>query len=136
MQRLVVIPENCSGCRACAIACSIVKEGVINLSKSRIYVESQGLKRDKPIVCVQCEQPTCVNVCPTGAIRLNEQVKCWVVDEEACNGCGLCVEACKAGGAVRLHPERKVALKCDLCGGDPECVKYCLTNALIFVKEG
>ena len=135
MQRLAVIPENCSGCGVCMIACSIVREGVVNPSKSRICVEKLGLEMDKPVVCAQCDYPNCVNVCPVGALKLDENLRIWRVDEDSCNGCGLCVEACKAEGAIRIHPERKVAIKCDLCGGQPECVKYCLTGALMFAKD-
>jgi Fe-S-cluster-containing hydrogenase component 2 len=27
-----------------------------------------------------------------------------------------------------------VARKCDLCGGDPQCVKFCISGALQFVE--
>jgi predicted Fe-Mo cluster-binding NifX family protein/ferredoxin len=33
----------------------------------------------------------CIDVCPTGAIEVNQQV---VVNEEACNGCAACVSEC------------------------------------------
>jgi Fe-S-cluster-containing dehydrogenase component len=29
-----------------------------------------------------------------------------------------------------LHPETGLALICDLCGGDPACVKRCATRAI------
>jgi Fe-S-cluster-containing hydrogenase component 2 len=31
-----------------------------------------------------------------------------------------------------FHPVEKVALKCDLCGGDPQCARFCPSRALIF----
>jgi hypothetical protein len=31
---------------------------------------------------------------------------------------------------VALHPETGLALICDLCGGDPACVKRCATGAI------
>jgi Fe-S-cluster-containing hydrogenase component 2 len=34
---------------------------------------------------------------------------------------------------LRVLSDRKV-VKCDLCGGDPYCVKYCETGALKYVK--
>ena len=42
---------------------------------------------------------------------------------EKCTGCKLCIKACPFG-AIQVGPNREI-LKCDLCGGDPECVKYC-----------
>jgi Fe-S-cluster-containing dehydrogenase component len=54
------------------------------------------------------------------------------VDEYKCNGCGWCINACKFG-AITIHPTKKVAITCDLCDGDPECVKLCpFEDALAF----
>ncbi len=43
------------------------------------------------------------------------------------------MEACKFG-AISLHPEKDIAVVCDLCGGEPKCVKYCMQEALVFLK--
>lgn len=83
----------------------------------------------EPVVCEQCENPYCQNVCPTGAIRLNEKTGAREVDHEACIGCGLCAKYCPRG-VIFLDPDLGKAVKCDLCGGDPECVAACPTNAL------
>jgi hypothetical protein len=37
---------------------------------------------------------------------------------------------------VELHPETGVALICDLCGGDPACVKRCATGAIVYAEAG
>ena len=44
-------------------------------------------------------------------------------------GCRACVAACPFG-AIRYWPEDNKILKCDLCGGDPACVRYCATKIL------
>jgi len=54
------------------------------------------------------------------------------IDEYKCNGCGWCIRACKFG-AITLHPTKRVVMTCDLCDGDPECVKLCpFEGALTF----
>ena len=50
------------------------------------------------------------------------------IDEEKCTGCGWCIEACEFG-SITVHPEKKIVI-CDLCEGDPMCVKYCPKDAL------
>jgi Fe-S-cluster-containing hydrogenase component 2 len=38
-------------------------------------------------------------------------------------------------GAIFLHGDISVPFKCNLCGGDPQCVKSCPKKALLFVPE-
>jgi carbon-monoxide dehydrogenase iron sulfur subunit len=40
-----------------------------------------------------------------------------------------CVTACIYGG-IAIDPQTKKAIKCDLCGGDPACVKACDYGAI------
>ncbi len=46
-----------------------------------------------------------------------------VISESKCIRCLACVEACPFG-AIHIGPDREI-LKCDLCGGEPVCAKYC-----------
>ena len=48
-------------------------------------------------------------------------------------GCKTCVTACPLGG-VLFHALKGCAMKCDLCGGDPECVKSCIYGALSYLS--
>jgi ferredoxin len=54
--------------------------------------------------CTGCG--ACVEVCPTGAIRLveGETGRCAEVDQRECRGCEACVEACPEG-AIMLEVE-------------------------------
>jgi Fe-S-cluster-containing hydrogenase component 2 len=52
-----------------------------------------------------------------------------VVDETVCEGCKTCVDACTLG-CIHFEGKRRVAAKCDLCQGDPKCVKNCMAKAL------
>jgi Fe-S-cluster-containing dehydrogenase component len=45
----------------------------------------------------------------------------------------MCILACPFG-APSFDPIERVTMKCDLCGGDPECVKLCSSEALKFVR--
>lgn len=53
-----------------------------------------------------------------------------VVDYDTCTGCGECVDACPYG-LIDLNDDG-FAYKCDLCAGDPECVKVCQPQALVY----
>jgi Fe-S-cluster-containing hydrogenase component 2 len=36
---------------------------------------------------------------------------------------------------IMYDSERNICVKCDLCGGNPLCVKFCPEGALSFVKR-
>ncbi|MBW2130188.1 MAG: aldehyde:ferredoxin oxidoreductase [Deltaproteobacteria bacterium] len=133
-KRLVIDPALCTGCRACEMACSYVHEKVYSPSLSRIRVvklEEAGV--DRPIICLRCAKAPCKTACPEEAILQDPLTRVVRVMEERCVGCGLCTEAC-VNGVLQLHPREGYPLMCDLCGGDPDCVKKCPTGALTFVE--
>jgi Fe-S-cluster-containing hydrogenase component 2 len=51
------------------------------------------------------------------------------LDEETCISCYKCVDACPFG-AVFVHGDCEYPIKCDMCSGDPECVKACPKDAI------
>ncbi len=66
--------------------------------------------------CTGCK--TCVEVCPYGAITLNESMGIAVVNEVLCHGCGNCAAACPSGAATlknftypQIYQELKEALR-------------------------
>jgi Fe-S-cluster-containing dehydrogenase component len=97
-----------------------------------------------PRLCMQCENPPCVAVCPVGATyRTPDGIV--LVDQLRCIGCGYCVVACPYG-ARYLVPDGErspmgipgVADKCTWCfhrisaGREPACVEVCPVKARIF----
>jgi Fe-S-cluster-containing dehydrogenase component len=73
-----------------------------------------------------------VAACPTEALYRSEVTGAVLLHADECIGCAACVDACPFGVAT-LHPETGLALICDLCGGDPACVKRCATGAIAYV---
>lgn len=123
----------CAGCQACAMACSLVKEGVFSLAKSRIHIYTNESKCfSVPTICEHCIDPPCIPACPVNAITRDDISGIVKIDEEVCTGCGECENACPFN-SIRIRDG--IALKCDLCGGDPECVKVCYPRALQYVEN-
>ena len=127
--RLLVSKKNkCVGCKLCELACSYYHDGIFNPAASRIFInqnEEEGI--DNPIICHQCEEPACQKACPKNAFYERDGV--LIIDEKKCVGCGLCVDVCP-NNAIFMHPIKKMAIKCDLCGGEPKCVKWCPADVL------
>ena len=134
MRKLTVIPERCSGCRLCELACAINAFGVNNPKKAKLRVFSlyphPVIK--KPIVCNQCRIPKCSENCPTGAIYIEDGIV--KIDEKTCSSCQMCVTSCPFG-AIFVHQEIAVPFKCELCGGNPKCVEVCPKKAILYTPE-
>ena len=127
--------EKCTGCMSCVEACSIAHEGKSSYRRSRIAVtKDKASAVFVPLVCELC-QGRCLVVCPEEAISFNQKLGTPVIDEEKCNGCMTCVRECPFSGIIYDRVNHK-ALKCDLCGGDPVCVKVCQPGALVPVEPG
>jgi Fe-S-cluster-containing dehydrogenase component len=131
MQKFILSDiEKCTGCGRCTLACSGVKTTVFEPTKSRIHFANfprEGLS--VPNICFHCENPACAEACPVDAISRND-MGAVVVDEDICTGCAECVTACPYG-MIWLNDE-DMAYKCDFCGGDPECVKVCQPDAILY----
>lgn len=137
MYKIIVDAEKCSGCRICEAVCStrILDNKGFNRKMAAIRVLFKGeLEEDiRPVVCKQCKRPLCAKNCPTESISrdVNGIIQ---INKDSCIGCGNCAQDCPFGAMV-LHPDLEVPSKCDLCQGDPLCVKYCVTGALRFISE-
>jgi Fe-S-cluster-containing hydrogenase component 2 len=133
LKTLMVQPSLCTGCRSCEMACSLGHDGKCSPALSRVRVirfDSEG--RNVPTVCAQCTRPECLSACTEGAIRRDVATGAVLIDEDLCNGCRACISAC-SHSQIGFHPEKGLAFKCDLCGGDPLCARFCPTGALSFV---
>jgi molybdopterin-containing oxidoreductase family iron-sulfur binding subunit len=105
------------GCNACVEACNT--ENGLNTGDeqlSRQGQKSQWIRkvdlRDKltghevslPLMCLHCENPPCVDVCPTGASFKRED-GVVLVDKHICIGCRYCMMACPYKARSFIHEE-------------------------------
>ncbi|MHA1667914.1 MAG: 4Fe-4S dicluster domain-containing protein [Candidatus Heimdallarchaeaceae archaeon] len=130
-KRIYVQKEKCNGCRICELRCSFEHEGVFSPTLSRIRIikkEIEGIAI--PRTCILCGK--CEAVCPERAIVFSPKTGAIEVIEEKCTACGECVKVCPLS-VIKIHPQRNVAFTCDLCDGDPQCVKYCPEEALHYI---
>jgi Fe-S-cluster-containing hydrogenase component 2 len=107
------------------LICSFSHTQAFSYQDARVrIVKDEARGQSTPIVCRNCKKAPCIEACPVEAISRLEPEGYVALDEEACTGCGECVSACPFG-AIRLDRKKGIALKCDLCGGDPQCVRVC-----------
>jgi len=111
--------------------CSLKHANVFNPDRARIKVVSFEGGIDIPATCTQCG--LCLEKCPIDLIELDDRTGAITIDEERCTGCRVCVDWCPIG-AITMDPKTSKALKCDLCGGSPECIKYCPSKVLQLVQ--
>ena len=139
---MVIDLQKCVGCQACAVACA--KQWDVPLGFARTRIQSTGIVGTFPKLtsafrvahCNQCDRPSCVAACPTGAtFRRRDGIV--EIDHRLCIGCGYCVLACPYD-ARYVSPASKQADKCDFCaarldrGLQPACVTTCTAHAKYF----
>ena len=122
---LKAIKELCTGCHTCEIMCSLKHTGMVKPALARISV---GYSKEGPlpfpIICEHCKDTPCKEACPVpDAMYTDEKTGAVIIDDDYCTQCLACVEACPFG-AIQVGPNQEI-LKCDLCGGDPVCAKFC-----------
>jgi Fe-S-cluster-containing dehydrogenase component len=145
-------PSKCVGCRRCEVACTLAHDNKIQPNISRVKISRNfnfgpegprlGMDRGPGLfgnfrligeTCLQCPHPVpCMTACPSGAIVIDPATNARVIDASICTGCGICTKACP-WQMPTLDEETRKSTKCDLCGGDPECVKICPAGALSYV---
>ncbi len=147
---ILVDATKCENCSACVKACNDEYNlGPINGSKTDSqFIRTVGLRNKAtghavslPLMCQHCENPPCVDVCPTGAsFRRADGIV--LVDKHICIGCRYCMMACPYKARSFVHEEitnqmpyyprgKGTVESCMMCthrvdnGRIPACVEAC-----------
>lgn len=135
MIKFVVRKNLCTGCSLCESACSLAHKGIVDLDNSRVQI-SRGQALDhkyKINVCLQCKLCPPIEACPVNAITRQGENGAIIINHDTClSGCSICVEACHLDAIYQTDGEKPQV--CDLCGGDPQCVKMCEPMALDIIE--
>lgn len=139
---LLVDLKRCIGCYSCVVACK--QENGVPVGSNWIRVDEIGPFGEFPNIqgyflphgCMQCEDPACVDACPTGASYQRED-GIVLVNHDQCILCRYCTWACPYD-ARSFDVENQLMTKCTLCahlvdaGKDPACVQHCMGGARFF----
>jgi molybdopterin-containing oxidoreductase family iron-sulfur binding subunit len=160
---MVIDLKRCVGCGACATICKAENGTPPGVTRSKVMKAEKGefpnvTRISLPLLCMHCEHPSCVKVCPTGATAKGPD-GIVTVDKKVCIGCRACMTACPYGARYfredtdgyfgeTLTPyesvkyedmPRGVIDKCNFCaetrlskGLEPACVQTCITEARHF----
>ncbi len=155
---LLVDTTKCAdGCNDCVTACS-EENGLSGhtgpqdsqwIRKVHIRNLQTDYEHDLPMMCQHCENPPCVDVCPTGA-SMRRADGIVLVDRHICIGCRYCMMACPYKARSFVHepltdqnpdvPRGKGCVEsCTLCmhkvdAGDntTACAQACPEQAILF----
>jgi len=135
IEKLFALKNQCTECNVCEVACSLVHspDGTVNPQYARLKIDHAPDKASRvnpdglgfiAEICHHCgNPPPCAEVCPTEAFYYDPKTKAAVIEQDNCIQCMECVPGCPFD-VVFVAPQGEL-LKCDLCGGDPVCVKAC-----------
>lgn len=117
--RIKVNPKKCSGCHLCEMVCSLFHLGLINIEKSAIRIGKDDLNTslNTPGLCHQCKEMKCLE----GEKAIEDREKrIFIWDRIRAERCPF--------NALSVLGEK--AYHCDLCGGNPQCVRVCTPGAI------
>ena len=146
--------KDCIGCKTCGVACKARHDLPVGVTWRRVFDygggswvmdRTNGREVFSPnnifayslsISCNHCENPKCLEVCPTAAISKRED-GIVLINTDRCIGCKYCAWACPYG-APQFNEELGIMTKCDMCvdlidqNQRPLCVDACLMRCLDF----
>ena len=159
---MVIDLKLCIGCNSCVIACKMGNGTPPGIFWGKVLEQEVGIFPSVRRIfwsmrCMQCEDPACLDVCPTSATYQRDD-GLVLIDANKCVGCKACILACPYEARflwdgkgsyfenvstpyeAMVYPSHVpgAVQKCDFCasrldsGLRPYCVDACPTEALIF----
>ena len=136
--------SRCTGCKTCELVCKDYHDLGPDILFRRIYDfeggswektsegawEKTAFNYHLAISCNHCDNPACVENCPTGAMQKDAETGLVNSNPEVCIGCGTCQKSCPYD-APRIDAELSISRKCDGClarvrnDEQPMCVGAC-----------
>jgi Fe-S-cluster-containing dehydrogenase component/formate-dependent nitrite reductase membrane component NrfD len=136
----IIDNRRCIGCHSCTVACKAENKVPLGVNRTWVkYVEKGRFPHVGRVFqvtrCNHCEKPSCVEICPVGAMYRRKD---GIVDFNSarCIGCKGCMQACPYD-AIYIDPDRNTAAKCHFCahrieaGLEPACVSVCPEHAIV-----
>lgn len=135
---------SCIGCRTCQIACKDKYDLEKGTFFRKVMSFETGVFPDARIYhysasCNHCENPKCVEGCPTGAMHISYDGTVQH-DDTKCIGCKYCVWNCPYGVPQYVEKTGMVD-KCNMCqdlqdkGQNPACIDACVMRCLEIVDS-
>jgi Fe-S-cluster-containing dehydrogenase component len=159
---MVIDLKRCIGCYGCQLACKAEHGTPPGVYYARVLKQEEGQyptvrQLALPVLCNHCEDPPCVEACPTGA-SFKWEDGIVDIDHDLCVGCRSCMMACPYTNryfndqpphyfpqgmtpyeeARTQRHQQNVVMKCNFCrdrvraGKAPACVANCPTVARYF----
>jgi Fe-S-cluster-containing dehydrogenase component len=138
---MAIDSKRCLHCDACVVACKAENEVATGPSRNWVRERERGHYpaigvHIEPGQCMQCDNPPCVGVCPTGASYVDAGGSVLIhVDD--CIGCRYCMTACPYD--ARYFDEASGTVdKCTFCahrvadGLEPACALTCPAKVRTF----
>jgi Fe-S-cluster-containing dehydrogenase component len=104
---MVIDLKRCYGCYACVMACKTSNHTPPGVFWARVLKGESGTfpnttRQALPVLCMHCDEPSCRDVCPTGAtVKRDDGIV--VVEKEKCMGCKACILACPYGARYTVE---------------------------------
>ncbi|GAG78243.1 unnamed protein product, partial [marine sediment metagenome] len=122
---MVIDLRCCTGCKVCMTACKGNHNIPFGEHEGREYyriwpVEVElgaypyVIRNMTPWLCMQCEEPPCMDACPIPGAIYRRGDGIVLIDEGKCNGCKLCIPACPYD-ALYFREDIGVVDKCTFC---------------------